>query len=343
MAALQVTDSNITALVGGDYLNADGTVKESYRGIIDTTASRVAALVEQLAFDTKGHVTNIDRSGLVLESTWAAMFSDTTDENGTVVARAQISTLIDDGVSKAVIKADQVEIDGTVKINQYITADKNGNLTLGKKTESGTYDVNALTVYGNGEFTGTVNATSGVFSNIHSPGKNDADEYYFAIDQEGKLTVNEAVVRGTIYATDGEFSGKIDATSGILRDVTVGSGDGQLIISKLGDAGYIGIPSGTKLMLSDKGYGLYGNGGTVTDKFINYSVTVEGDSWPYVMEIGANQIMIMKSGGIGGFTQFLVKPDNNRLSAVFRGLPTKKNDADYCGLYIDNGTIKINI
>lgn len=228
MAALQVTDSNITALVGGDYLNADGTVKESYRGIIDTTASYVAALAENLTFDENGLVTNIDRSGLVLESTWAAMFSDTTDENGTVVARAQISTLIDDGVSKAVIKADQIEIDGKTVINDYFFVDERGHLTIGDKNADAALS-KAVTVYGDGEFTGTVNATSGVFCNIHSPRKNDDGEYYFVIDQVGKLTVNEAVVRGTIYATDGEFSGKINATSGVFSNIQSPGGNFKIL------------------------------------------------------------------------------------------------------------------
>lgn len=227
MAALQVTDSNITALVGGDYLNADGTVKESYRGIIDTTASRVAALVEQLAFDTKGHVTNIDRSGLVLTSQFAGLFTEQVDSNG-IAKRSEIATAVTDGISRAVIKADQIEIDGKTVINDYFFVDENGHLTIGDKNADAALS-KAVTVYGDGEFSGKINATSGVFSNIHSPGKNDANEYYFAIDQVGKLTVNEAVVRGTIYATDGEFSGKINATSGVFSNIQSPGGNFKIL------------------------------------------------------------------------------------------------------------------
>lgn len=201
MAALQVTDRNITALVGGDYLNADGTVKESYRGIIDTTASYVAALAENLTFDENGLVTNIDRSGLVLESTWAAMFTDTTDENGVVVARAQISTLINDGVSKAVIKADQIEIDGKTVINDYFFVDERGHLTIGDKNADAALS-KAVTVYGDGEFTGTVNATSGVFSNVRS--------------KNGTWVIDAA---GNFKATSGEFTGVVNATSGVFSNV----------------------------------------------------------------------------------------------------------------------------
>lgn len=200
MAALQVTDSNITALVGGDYLNADGTVKESYRGIIDTTASRVAALVEQLAFDTKGHVTNIDRSGLVLTSQFAGLFTEQVDKNG-IAKRAEIATAVTDGISKAVIRADQIEIDGKTVINDYFFVDENGHLTIGDKNADASLS-KAVTVYGDGEFTGTVNATGGVFSNVKS--------------KNGTWMIDAA---GNFKATSGEFTGTVNATSGMFSNV----------------------------------------------------------------------------------------------------------------------------
>lgn len=41
--------------------------------------------------------------------------------------------------------------------------------------------------------------------------------YTFSVDGNGKLTANNAVIRGTIYATDGSFSGHIEATSGVFK------------------------------------------------------------------------------------------------------------------------------
>lgn len=200
MAALQVTDRNITALVGGDYLNADGTVKESYRGIIDTTASRVTTLVEQLAFDTKGHVTNIDRSGLVLTSKFAGLFTEQVDKNG-IATRSEITTAVKDGISKAVIHADQIEIDGKTVINDYFFVDENGHLTIGDKNADAALS-KAVTVYGDGEFTGTVNATGGVFSNVKS--------------KNGTWMIDAA---GNFKATSGEFTGTVNATSGVFSNV----------------------------------------------------------------------------------------------------------------------------
>lgn len=345
MAALQVTDRNITSLVGGDYLNADGTVKESYRGIIDTTASRVSTLVEQLAFDTKGHVTNIDRSGLVLESTWAAMFSDTTDENGTVVARAQISTLIDDGVSKAIIKADQVEIDGTVRINKYITADKNGNLTLGKKTESGTYDVNALTVYGNGEFTGTVNATGGVFSNVQS--KNGT----WMIDEEGNFKATSGEFKGKITATSGTFNnitstggyfqiledGSFVGKKGTLDGVTVGTGDGQITISTDSNGNGQIASKGGRINLGQHGFGLYGERGYLLDGNILMSL-IDG--------AGKERRSSLFSGHLNvscGEQSFAVAAGGDNISIFMEGLPKRKEDALLNALYLSGDTLKVKL
>lgn len=231
MAALQVTNSNITALVEGGYLNADGTVRQTVQGILDVAQGYVTALEQKLTFDKDGLVTNIDRSGLVLTSQFANLFTEQVDKNG-IAKRAEIATAVTDGISKAVIRADQIEIDGKTVINDYFFVDEKGHLTIGDKNADAALS-KAVTVYGDGEFTGIVNATSGVFSNIHSPGKNDAGEYYFEIDQVGKLTVNDAVVRGTIYATDGEFTGTVNATGGVFSNVK--SKNGTWLIDEEGN------------------------------------------------------------------------------------------------------------
>lgn len=355
MAALQVTDRNVTALVGSDYLNADGTVKESYRGIIDTTASRVTALVEQLAFDSKGHVTNIDRSGLVLTSQFAGLFTEQVDKNG-IAKRAEIATAVTDGISKAVIKADQIEINGTVRINQYITADKNGNLTLGKKTESGTYDVNALTVYGSGSFSGTVNATGGVFSNIQS--KNGT----WMIDEEGNFKATSGEFKGKITATSGTFNnitstggyfqiledGSFVGKKGTLDGVTVGTGDGQITIST-GSNGNGRIASkGGRIEFGQKGFGLYGGDSMILPEYIN----MYGKSEYVGLGVTVNNYMIvqpyefwmMGAGGTAGDQLFQVRHTGDYLKVVLEGLPKTKADADMGALYVyNNDQLRIRI
>lgn len=193
VSALQFTNDNITALVGGKNFNADGTLKEEYKGIIDATAGRVATLAEKLTFDPTGkYVTNIDKSGLVATATWAAMFTDHTDENG-VTVKAQISTLIENGISQAQIRADQITIEGSktkikadlISLEGLTTVNNNFKVLADGSIEAV-----------NGKFTGEINATSGVFSNI--------------VTKDGKFKI---LADGSIEAVNGKFSGHLVAES----------------------------------------------------------------------------------------------------------------------------------
>lgn len=192
-AALQVINTNITALVQGEYLNPDGTVKNTVQGILDTAAGQVTALAQRIGVNEKGVVTNIDKSGLVATATWAAMFTDQTDENG-VTTKAQISTLINNGISQAQIRADQITIEGSktkikadlISLEGLTTVNNNFKVLADGSIEAV-----------NGKFTGEINATSGTFANISSK------DGFWRIDSDGKM-----------HATDGEFTGKVTATSG---------------------------------------------------------------------------------------------------------------------------------
>lgn len=355
MAALQVTDKNITALVDGGYLNADGTIRQTVQGILDVAQGYVTALAQNLTFDENGLVTNIDRSGLVLESTWAAMFTDTTDENGVVVARAQISTLIADGVSKAVIKADQIEIDGKTVINDYFFVDENGHLTIGDKNADASLS-KAVTVYGDGEFTGTVNATGGVFSNVKS--KNGT----WMIDEEGNFKATSGEFKGKITATSGTFNnitstggyfqiledGSFVGKKGTLDGVTVGTGDGQITIST-GSNGNGRIASkGGRIEFGQKGFGLYGGDSMILPEYIN----MYGKSEYVGLGVTVNNYMIvqpyefwmMGAGGTAGDQLFQVRHTGDYLKVVLEGLPKTKADADMGALYVyNNDQLRIRI
>lgn len=186
-AALSVTNKNITALVEGGYLNSDGTIKNKVQDIIDVSNRGITALSENIGYDpVTGLVSNIDTSGLVLSSTWASMFTDTKDENGNVIAQAQITTLINDGISHAEIQADQILLSGHTVINDYFTVDKNGNATVGSTDAERTLTVK-----------GVLNATSGVFENC---------------------TIKETCTITKINATSGTIAGFKIAGNGLTND-----------------------------------------------------------------------------------------------------------------------------
>lgn len=69
----------------------------------------------------------------------------------------------------------------------------------------------------------------------------DADEYIvfgtqnsnIAVDKEGLLEAHNAVIYGTIYATDGEFKGTIEAKNGIIKNgVKIGDDNDYALFSK---------------------------------------------------------------------------------------------------------------
>ena len=275
ISALQVTSKNITALVEGGYLNADGTLAKSVESIIDVADNHIAELSKKIILDSNGNITNISKSGLVLTTDFATLFTEQVGEKGLVnsdalnavkataedavkkataaagiagnaqlsadayyteftsfkdsivaftesvhfdetgnitnidtsglvlkngfaglfteqvdaqeiATSASVATAIEDGISKAVIKADQIQMSGKTIINDYFAVDASGNLTIGATGAS-----RKLTVIGE------LNATSGVFENC---------------------TIKETCTITKINATSGTIAGFKIAGNGLTND-----------------------------------------------------------------------------------------------------------------------------
>lgn len=72
----------------------------------------VVAVTEKLSFDSSGNVVNIDKSGLVLTSDFATLFSTQVDSEG-IAKTASMRAYVDNAVSNIDITADNVSIGGT--------------------------------------------------------------------------------------------------------------------------------------------------------------------------------------------------------------------------------------
>lgn len=118
-ASLEIMNNKIEALVEGGYLNEDGTLKQSV-------------------------------TGLVLKENFSEMFTKEIYDG--IAKSASITTAIENGISKANIKADQITLEGHTVINDYFTIDEDGNATVGATDAERTLTVN-----------GTINATKGTF------------------------------------------------------------------------------------------------------------------------------------------------------------------------------------
>lgn len=70
---------------------------------------------------------------------------------------------------------------------------------------NGSYvDENSPAFWAGGDFDKALDTTTGIAE----------EEIPFVVSHSGKIVANDAIIRGTIYAQDGEFSGKVNATEG---------------------------------------------------------------------------------------------------------------------------------
>ena len=98
-------------------------------------------------------LTTYEAAGIVTESNYAGLYAEY-QENGKIVSKAEMSTAIEDGISKATINADQVNINANHMLNitgNYMTVDAT-NFKLDKS--------------GNVSVSGKIDATSGSIGNL---------------------------------------------------------------------------------------------------------------------------------------------------------------------------------
>ena len=83
---------------------------------LSVSVGNITAKVEKINLDANGNVTNISKSGLVLESNFASLFTKQVTSQG-VAKTAEIKTYVDDSISKIKISADQIDMSA----NDYIS------------------------------------------------------------------------------------------------------------------------------------------------------------------------------------------------------------------------------
>ena len=201
---IQQTKDSITALAGKISFDASGKVTNISTSGLVTTADFNTLLSKKVSFDASGKITNISTSGLVTEAAFAGLFSSRVTDEG-LVKRADISTFITSDeagnlISKATIRADQINLTGKLTISMLATDLKScidgkadagdlGGLAykdavekamLGSTLISGAYlkteliDVDSLYVKhlkgATGDFTGTLSGVQGTFQSLSSPG-----------------------------------------------------------------------------------------------------------------------------------------------------------------------------
>ena len=88
---------------------------------ITTMSDKITALSEKITTDKDGNITNISKSGLVLESNFAKLFSERVTADG-IAKTASIKTYVDDEISKIEISADKIDLTGVITMNMFSDA-----------------------------------------------------------------------------------------------------------------------------------------------------------------------------------------------------------------------------
>ncbi len=92
---------------------------------LSISVGNITAKVEKINLDAAGNVTNISKSGLVLESNFASLFTTQVTSQG-VAKTAEIKTYVDESISKIKISADQINMSA----NDYISIINKGTTTI---------------------------------------------------------------------------------------------------------------------------------------------------------------------------------------------------------------------
>ena len=92
---------------------------------LSISVGNITAKVEKINLDAAGNVTNISKSGLVLESNFASLFTTQVTSQG-VAKTAEIKTYVNDSIAKIKISADQIDMSA----NDYISIINKGTTTI---------------------------------------------------------------------------------------------------------------------------------------------------------------------------------------------------------------------
>lgn len=112
------------------------------------------------------------------------------------------------------------------------------------------------------------------------------DEANFVVTHGGKAILNDAVVRGTVYASDGMFTGTVNATSGEFNNVDVQTG-------KIADFNISGSHLGIQKELGGNGMFLY-------NQYIGFRKSEDG----YKREAIVGENILPAEAGITGLAKY---------------------------------------
>lgn len=147
-----------TAVNNAKAANDAAAAAKSYAATeIKATNGSISALAAKVSFDSSGNITNINKTGLVLTSTFAGLFTSQVSAKG-LVSEGQMNVAISNGISAATIQADKINLTG------HCMNFSGGQITI--TTPNFKLDSTGSVWCQNGTFSGTVTGVHGSFKTL---------------------------------------------------------------------------------------------------------------------------------------------------------------------------------
>lgn len=154
-AASNAQSTANTAVNNAKAANDAAAAAKSYAATeIKATNGSISALAAKVSFDSSGNITNINKTGLVLTSTFAGLFTSQVSAKG-LVSEGQMNVAISNGISAATIQADKINLTG------HCMNFSGGQITI--TTPNFKLDSTGSVWCQNGTFSGTVTGVHGSF------------------------------------------------------------------------------------------------------------------------------------------------------------------------------------
>lgn len=157
-AASNAQSTANTAVNNAKAANDAAAAAKSYAATeIKATNGSISALAAKVSFDSSGNITNINKTDLVLTSTFAGFFTTQVNANG-LVSEGQMNVAISNGISAATIQADKINLTG------HCMNFSGGQITI--TTPNFKLDSTGSIWCQNGTFSGTVTGVHGSFKTL---------------------------------------------------------------------------------------------------------------------------------------------------------------------------------
>ena len=319
MANLYATKSSVNSL--GDRVS---TAESN----ITVASNSISALTSKITFDSNGNITNINKSGLMVESNFATMFSTQVTEQGIAKTASLTSyvakTELGDLVSKIKISADQIDLEGAVSFSML---DSSTQSTINSKVTQSAVDSSINT------FKGTIIEGGKIKTELL-----DVTEIYATKGTVGGFSIGET----SLSNTEGDYITTI--YSGVSSLIDIKYGNSVIFgISRNSDADSENFKTGRLDLYSRSSNGTMGKSteliaGEVKSRYIGSAYNLSGNYFSLIS--GKNGLHI----GTGVSSSIIrLGYDSSYGSWVLcnTSWPTSSAKVPIGGVYLDGTTLRV--